>query len=386
MTRGGRLHLRDADGVGRVPVNLRALLGARIDGLPAGSRWILQVASVIGMTFEPTPGRPADGPELGRRGPGRTRGRRHRRSHRPRHGMALQPPAHPRCGLRLDPRLASPRAPRPAGRSPRTARSAHTGRSAGPPPGGRGRPGARRAAPRPGRRRRRRGGRDRRGGRLLADGARACSATIRAPRRSGRASPCSSRRAPRARPHRRSRHDVEAQPRLSRPRPGSRSSAPRVARSSGRRADAKWVAAGGPAPARSAIAIDSSAVEWPRRGSSSAVEARRRLLDEQVGAGGDLDQPVGRAAVAAVDEVGSLGIAYVHRPGRDVVLGRVGRDGQSASANGRPSSYSWRSNASSKNDGAFAHHAGQVRDVLAATAGGSQTMGRPAAPPGHGWR
>ncbi|HEX7472522.1 MAG TPA: adenylate/guanylate cyclase domain-containing protein [Candidatus Limnocylindrales bacterium] len=53
VTRAGRLHLRDADGVGRVPVNLRALLGARIDGLPAGSRWILQVASVVGMTFEP---------------------------------------------------------------------------------------------------------------------------------------------------------------------------------------------------------------------------------------------------------------------------------------------------------------------------------------------
>jgi class 3 adenylate cyclase len=53
VTRGGRLHLRDAEGVGRVPVNLRALLGARIDGLPAGSRWILQVASVVGMTFEP---------------------------------------------------------------------------------------------------------------------------------------------------------------------------------------------------------------------------------------------------------------------------------------------------------------------------------------------
>lgn len=53
VARGGRLHLRDAEGVGRVPVNLRALLGARIDGLPAGSRSILQVASVIGMTFEP---------------------------------------------------------------------------------------------------------------------------------------------------------------------------------------------------------------------------------------------------------------------------------------------------------------------------------------------
>ena len=53
VARGGRLSLRDAEGVGRVPVNLRALLGARIDGLPAGSRWILQVASVVGMAFEP---------------------------------------------------------------------------------------------------------------------------------------------------------------------------------------------------------------------------------------------------------------------------------------------------------------------------------------------
>ena len=68
VTRDGRLHLRDAEGVGRVPVNLRALLGARIDGLPSGSRWILQVASVVGMTFEPAlvarlMGRPSvDGP------------------------------------------------------------------------------------------------------------------------------------------------------------------------------------------------------------------------------------------------------------------------------------------------------------------------------------
>ncbi|MEA2630624.1 MAG: hypothetical protein QOE66_843 [Chloroflexota bacterium] len=53
VARDGRLSLRDADVVGGVPVNLRALLGARIDGLPAGSRWILQVASVVGMTFDP---------------------------------------------------------------------------------------------------------------------------------------------------------------------------------------------------------------------------------------------------------------------------------------------------------------------------------------------
>jgi len=53
VQRGGRLELVDPPSMGRVPVNLRALLGARIDALPAPSRAVLQVASVIGMTFSP---------------------------------------------------------------------------------------------------------------------------------------------------------------------------------------------------------------------------------------------------------------------------------------------------------------------------------------------
>jgi adenylate cyclase len=53
VMRGGRLELVDPTSIGRVPVNLRALLGARIDALPAQARAVLQVASVIGMTFSP---------------------------------------------------------------------------------------------------------------------------------------------------------------------------------------------------------------------------------------------------------------------------------------------------------------------------------------------
>ena len=52
VLRGGRLHLRDGVRTGAVPVSLRALLGARIDGLPADARDTLQIASVIGMTFD----------------------------------------------------------------------------------------------------------------------------------------------------------------------------------------------------------------------------------------------------------------------------------------------------------------------------------------------
>ena len=130
VARGGRLSLRDADGVGGVPVNLRALLGARIDGLPAGSRWILQVASVVGMTFDPAlvaklMGRTAVGRAAGR--PGR---RRRRGSDRRIDGLAVQPPAHPRCGLRLDPRVAPAGPAREARRPPRGARSAGPARPA----------------------------------------------------------------------------------------------------------------------------------------------------------------------------------------------------------------------------------------------------------------
>jgi predicted ATPase len=53
VKRGGRLELVDAASLRRVPVNLRALLGARIDALPVPARAALQVASVIGMTFSP---------------------------------------------------------------------------------------------------------------------------------------------------------------------------------------------------------------------------------------------------------------------------------------------------------------------------------------------
>jgi adenylate cyclase len=53
VKRGGRLELVDQPSLRRVPVNLRALLGARIDMLPVPARAALQVASVIGMTFSP---------------------------------------------------------------------------------------------------------------------------------------------------------------------------------------------------------------------------------------------------------------------------------------------------------------------------------------------
>ena len=53
VVRDGRLHLKDPTGVGRVPVNLRALLGARIDILPPDARRVLEIAAVVGMTFQP---------------------------------------------------------------------------------------------------------------------------------------------------------------------------------------------------------------------------------------------------------------------------------------------------------------------------------------------
>ena len=53
VVREGRLHLKDSTGIGRVPVNLRALLGARIDMLPADVRQVLEIAAVVGMSFSP---------------------------------------------------------------------------------------------------------------------------------------------------------------------------------------------------------------------------------------------------------------------------------------------------------------------------------------------
>lgn len=50
----GRLALDDGVAGGRVPLTLRSLLGARIDALHEDAREFLQVASVVGMTFQPT--------------------------------------------------------------------------------------------------------------------------------------------------------------------------------------------------------------------------------------------------------------------------------------------------------------------------------------------
>jgi adenylate cyclase len=70
VLRDGRLFLRDPTGVGRIPVNLRALLGARIDALPAGARTILEIAAVIGNSFDPAMvGRLLDGSSPADRSP-----------------------------------------------------------------------------------------------------------------------------------------------------------------------------------------------------------------------------------------------------------------------------------------------------------------------------
>jgi class 3 adenylate cyclase len=53
VTSGGRLAL-GVPGRVTVPATLRALLGSRIDALSAGSRTVLRVASVIGMSFRET--------------------------------------------------------------------------------------------------------------------------------------------------------------------------------------------------------------------------------------------------------------------------------------------------------------------------------------------
>jgi adenylate cyclase len=52
LGKGGRLALDDGVAGGRVPLTLRALLGARIDALHEDAREFLQVASVVGITFQ----------------------------------------------------------------------------------------------------------------------------------------------------------------------------------------------------------------------------------------------------------------------------------------------------------------------------------------------
>lgn len=49
---GGELDLVAGDGGAPLPMSLRGLLGARIDALPPGPRATLEVASVVGMSFE----------------------------------------------------------------------------------------------------------------------------------------------------------------------------------------------------------------------------------------------------------------------------------------------------------------------------------------------
>jgi predicted ATPase len=56
----GTLRLRDGraalteSGEARLPITLRAVLGARIDALPARAKTVLGIASVIGITFRPS--------------------------------------------------------------------------------------------------------------------------------------------------------------------------------------------------------------------------------------------------------------------------------------------------------------------------------------------
>ena len=51
--RDGRVALTGSGG-SRLPITLRAVLGARIDALPPPAREVLGVASVIGITFRPS--------------------------------------------------------------------------------------------------------------------------------------------------------------------------------------------------------------------------------------------------------------------------------------------------------------------------------------------
>jgi predicted ATPase len=53
LGRDGRLPIDEPLAGGRVPLTLRALLGARIDALPDEAREMLGVASVVGIAFQP---------------------------------------------------------------------------------------------------------------------------------------------------------------------------------------------------------------------------------------------------------------------------------------------------------------------------------------------
>ena len=67
------------------------------------------------------------------------------------------------------------------------------------------------------------------------------------------------------------------------------------------------------------MSIASSAVRWPRSGSSSRVGSQSRLDEQQVRLARELDHRVARPGVAGVHEAGPVGRLDGHRPGRDVV-------------------------------------------------------------------
>ena len=171
----GTLELRDGrmvlvePGAPRLPLTLRAVLGARLDGLDEPARDVLSVASVVGIGFRP--GRAGGSP----RGADRARDprpARRRRPHRPRdreREVAVQPPAGPRDGVRRDAGIAPAAPPRPAGRPTGSGSHAGAGRDPGHPPCRVGRCGGCHPAPRRGRHRRPRDGGAERGGRLLAE-------------------------------------------------------------------------------------------------------------------------------------------------------------------------------------------------------------------------
>ena len=142
--RDGRMTLVEA-GAPRLPLTLRAVLGARIDGLDEPARDVLGVAAVVGIAFQsedlvallerPVP----DGAlerlveaalVVSRRG-----GRR----------MAVQPPAGPRCRLCRDARRAATTAPCPPRRLARSERRRRDSRCGSPSIGQR--PGCRESRP-----------------------------------------------------------------------------------------------------------------------------------------------------------------------------------------------------------------------------------------------
>ena len=123
----------------RLPLTLRAVLGARLDGLDEPARDVLSVASVVGIGF----GLAELEDLLGRADRTRdARPARRRRAHRPvrsERDVAVQPPARPRGRVCRDAGIAPAAPPRPAGRPARGRSHAGPDRDARRPPrGGRG--------------------------------------------------------------------------------------------------------------------------------------------------------------------------------------------------------------------------------------------------------